>query len=56
MNEARNELDGGSTRKQAEKAKTQAREIVELLEEAHKLVAEDNAVQLCYEAPLHGTL
>jgi len=45
MNEARNEVDGSSTRKQAEKVKTQAREIVELLEEARKLMAEDNVVQ-----------
>ena len=45
MNEARNQLDGSSTRKQAEKVKTQAREIVELLEEARKLMAEDNVVQ-----------
>ena len=46
MNEARNELDVSSTRKQAEKVKTQAREIVELLEEARKLMAEDNPMQL----------
>jgi hypothetical protein len=46
MNEARNDLDGSSTRKQAEKVKTQAREIVELLEEARKLMAEDNPMQL----------
>ena len=46
MNEARNELDGSSSkRKQAHKVKTQAREIVELLEEARKLMAEDNVVQ-----------
>jgi predicted ATP-dependent protease len=46
MNEARNDLDGSSsTRKQAQKVKTQAREIVELLEEASKLMAEDNVVQ-----------
>ena len=45
MNEARNELDGSSTRKQAQKVKTQAREIVELLEEARKLMAEDEVVQ-----------
>ena len=46
MNEARNELNGSSsTRKQAEKVKTQAREIVELLEEARRLMAEDNVVQ-----------
>jgi len=46
MNEAPNDLDGSrSTKKQAEKIKTQAREIVELLEEARKLMAEDNVVQ-----------
>jgi len=34
-----------STRKEAEKAKTQAREVVELLEQARKLMAEDSVVQ-----------
>ena len=65
MNETRNELNGSSsTRKQAEKVKTQAREIVELLEEARRLMAEDNVVQpamkhLCtalYEAKSRATM
>ncbi len=43
------------TRKQAEKVKTQASKIVELLEQAHELMAEDNAVQLAME-PLHAAL
>ena len=45
-----------STRKQAEKAKTQAREVVELLERAREMMAEDNAVQPAIEhlnAALH---
>ena len=38
-----------STRKQAEKAKIQAREVVELLERARNLMAEDNVVQPAME-------
>ena len=44
-----------STRKQAEKVKTQAREVVELLEQARKLMAEDSVVQPAMD-PLHVTL
>jgi hypothetical protein len=52
------------TRKQAEKVKTQASKIVELLEQARELMAEDNAVQpamkhLCralYEAEGRATV
>jgi hypothetical protein len=38
-----------STRKQAEKVMTQAREVVDLLERARELMAEDNAVQPAME-------
>jgi hypothetical protein len=57
--------DGGTcTRKQAEKVKTQPSQIVELLEQARELMAEDNAVQsamkhLCialYEAEGRATV
>jgi hypothetical protein len=44
-----------STRKQAEKVKTHARVVVELLEQARELMVEDNAVQPALEH-LHATL
>ena len=44
MNEA--SADGrSSTRKRAEKVKTQAREVVELLEQARELMTEDDVLQ-----------
>ena len=46
---------GSSTRKQAEKVKTQAREVVELLEQARELMARDNTVQPATEH-LHAAL
>ena len=42
-------------RKQAEKAKTQAREAVALLEQAHELLTKDDAMQPAIE-PLHAAI
>ena len=41
--------NSGSTRRQAAKAKTQAWQVVELLEQARELMAEDSAVQPAME-------
>jgi len=38
-----------TVRKQAEQAKTEAREAVELLEQAHELIAKDDAMQPAME-------
>jgi len=43
-------------RKQAEKAKTQAREAVALLEQAHELLTKDDAMQQLAIEPLHAAI
>ena len=44
-----------TVRKQAEQAKTEAREAVELLEQAHELIAKDDAMQPAME-PLRAAI
>jgi hypothetical protein len=43
-------------RKQAEKAKTEAREAVALLEQAHELLTKDSAMQQPAIEPLHAAI
>jgi hypothetical protein len=44
-----------TVRKQAAKAKTEAREAVDLLEQAHELLTKDDAMQPAIE-PLHAAI
>jgi hypothetical protein len=56
MNETCNSPQGPYTvRKQAERAKTEAREAVGLLEQAHELMAKDDAMQPAMEH-LHAAI
>ena len=57
MNETSNSSSQGqhTVRKQAAKAKTEAREAVELLEQAHELLTKDDALQPAIE-PLHAAI